>query len=105
MSVPFIFISVLGVIVFFKAHDAPVGGLFIGLTCVYVSDLFASLFLRMPPVRTSAVASPAPRLQPTAVSELAERVLGFFHVGTGLWLIYLTFAATLNITSGMDLLI
>jgi hypothetical protein len=32
-------------------------------------------------------------------------MLGFFHVGTGLWLIYLTFAATLNITSGMDLLI
>jgi hypothetical protein len=26
-----------------------------------------------------------------------------FHLGTGLWLIYLTFAATLNIASGMDL--
>jgi hypothetical protein len=106
MSVPFIFLSVLGIIVFFHAHDAPVGGLFIGLTLVYVSDFFASLFLRVPPViGASAVESSPPRPQPTAVSELGERALGFFHVGTGLWLIYLTFAATLNIASGMDLLL
>jgi hypothetical protein len=105
MSVPFIFLSVLGIIVFFDAHDAPVGGLFIGLTLVYVSDFFASLFVRVPPVGASAVGSAPPRPEPTAVSELGERALGFFHVGTGLWLIYLTFAATLNIASGMDLLL
>jgi hypothetical protein len=105
MSVPFIFLSVLGIIVFFDAHDAPVGGLFIGLTLVYVSDFFASLFVRVPPAGASAVGSPPPRPQPTAVSEFGERALGFFHIGTGLWLIYLTFAATLNIASGMDLLI
>jgi hypothetical protein len=100
MSVPFIFLSVLGIIVFFKADDVPVGILFIGLTCVYVSDFFASLFVRVPSV--ARVGSPPPRPQPTAVSELGERMLGFFHIATGLWLIYLTFAATLNITSGTD---
>ena len=103
MSVPFIFLSVLGIIVFFDAHDAPVGGLFIGLTCVYLSDLFASLFVRVEAVGAPVAGSQPPRPQPTAVSELGERALGFFHVGTGLWLIYLTFAATLNIASGMDL--
>jgi hypothetical protein len=29
--------------------------------------------------------------------------LWFFHLGTGIWLIHLTFAAVLNIASGMDL--
>jgi hypothetical protein len=87
MSISFIFLSVLGIIVFFKAHDAPVGGLFIGLTLVYISDFFASLF-----------GSSRPEL-----AERGERALGFFHLGTGLWLIYLTFAAVLNIASGMDL--
>jgi hypothetical protein len=107
MSVSFIFLSVLGIIVFFKANDAPVGGLFIGLTLVYISDFFASLFVQVTP-RTapgeSAVA-PAPPPQPklAALSERAERALGFFHLGTGLWLIYLTFAAVLNIASGMHL--
>jgi hypothetical protein len=90
-----------GIIVFFHAHDEPVGGLFIGLTCVYISDFFATLFLRVPATRDPS--EPPPRPEPTALSELGERALGFFHIGTGLWLIYLTFAATLNITSGMDL--
>jgi len=35
-------------VVFFKAHDAQVAGLFIGLTCVYVSEFFASLFATRP---------------------------------------------------------
>jgi hypothetical protein len=48
--------------------------------CVYVSEFFASL--RVP---------------------VGERVLGFFHLGTGLWLMYLTFAVTLNFTSGYTL--
>src|SRR6201996_2214811 len=36
MSVAFTLISILGIIVFFSAGDHPVGGVFIGLTCVYV---------------------------------------------------------------------
>ena len=43
MSVAFLLISILGIIVFFKAGDHPVGGLFIGLTGVYVGEFFANL--------------------------------------------------------------
>ena len=106
MSVSFIFLSVLGIIVFFKAHDAPVGGLFIGLTLVYISDFFASLFVQVQPATAPSepgVASAPPRSRLAALSEGGERALGFFHLAVGLWLIYLTFAAVLNIASGMDL--
>ena len=107
MSVAFTLISVLGIIVFFDSHDAPVGGLFIGLTCIYVSDFFASLFQRRPlveEVSTTPARGPA-KPRPTAVSELAERALGFFHLGTGFWLMYLTFAVTLNTCLGWDLIL
>jgi hypothetical protein len=107
MSISFVFLSVLGIIVFFRAHDAPVAGLFIGLTLVYISDFFASFFLRVEPapapVEPGVTTTPRPRLEPTPMSELGERALGVFHLGTGLWLIYLTFAAVLNIASGTDL--
>lgn len=108
MSIAFTLISILGIIVFFKAGDSPVGGLFIGLTCIYVSDFFASLFQRSPDVDETIAAAPGPgrarlKPRPTAISELGERALGFFHLGTGLWLMYLTFAATLNTTNGMGL--
>jgi hypothetical protein len=43
MTVAFLLISILGVIVFFKVGDDPVGGLFIGLACVYAADFLASL--------------------------------------------------------------
>lgn len=51
----------------------------------------------------TAPSAPTARPEPTKLSERGERALGFFHLGTGLWLIYLTFAAVLNIASGMDL--
>ena len=105
MSVSSICLSVLGIIVFFRAHDAPVAGLFIGLTLVYISD-FASFFLHVPrgPSREPAATSAATaRPEPTELSKRGERALGFFHLATGLWLIYLTFAAVLNLASGMDL--
>ena len=37
-------------------------------------------------------------LRAGGISALAERALGFFHIGTGLWLLYLMFAVTLNFT-------
>jgi hypothetical protein len=43
------------------------------VAAVYVADFFASL-------------------RAGGMSALAERALGFFHIGTGLWLMYLTFA-------------
>ena len=82
MSPAFILISLLGSIVFFKAGDAAVGGLFIGLALVYISDLPASLGL--------------------GPEGLAERALGFFHLGTGLWLMYLVYGVTLNFAAGFS---
>jgi len=85
MSIAFLIISVLGIIVFFHAGDHPVGGLFIGLTGVYVGEFLANL------------AGDAPKL-----SAPGQRLLGIFHVGTGLWLMYLTFAVGLNFAAGYN---
>ncbi|HET7174285.1 MAG TPA: hypothetical protein VFI30_08470 [Nocardioidaceae bacterium] len=80
MTVAYTIISVIGIIVFFKASDWPVGLLFIGLTGIYVSDFFASIG-----------------------QKLGEKSLGAWHLATGAWLMYLTFATTLNIASGFHL--
>ncbi|MGH7640372.1 MAG: hypothetical protein ACREOL_05630 [Candidatus Dormibacteria bacterium] len=80
MAIAFLLISILGMIVFFNAGDVPVGLLFVGLTCIYASDVFASQKI-----------------------DLGERALGFFHLWTGLWLMYLMFAATLNFSNGFHL--
>jgi hypothetical protein len=79
MCIAFLLISILGIIVFFNVGDQPVGGVFIGLACVYISEFFASL------------KSDLPRL-----GGPAERVLGFIRLGTGFWLMYLVFAVALN---------
>jgi hypothetical protein len=79
MTIAFLLISILGVIVFFRVGDAPVGGVFIGLVCVYAADFFASLKPDLP-----------------KLGGVAERALGFFRRGTGFWLMYLVFAVTLN---------
>jgi hypothetical protein len=101
MSLSFISISALGAVVFFHNHDNPVGGLFIGLVCVYVSELFASLFVKAEQ-RADGVYVVPPK-EKTAIGELGERALGFFHLGTGLWLTYLTWAVVLNFTCGFNL--
>ena len=80
MSIAFMSISALGIVVFFHAGDQPVGGLFVGLTLVYVSELFASLTIAA-----------------------GERARGFFHLAVGGWLMYLTWAVVLNHTSGYHL--
>lgn len=80
MSVAFTVLSIAGVVIFFDAGAWPVGLLFVGLTGVYVTDFFVGLGVGA-----------------------AERLLGLFHVVTGLWLMYLTFATLLNLSSGFDL--
>jgi hypothetical protein len=80
MSVAFTIISVLGLVVFFKAGDWPVGLLFCGLSLIYISDFVHSIGIKA-----------------------GERALGFFHILTGLWLMYLTFATGLNLAAGMKL--
>jgi uncharacterized membrane protein YfcA len=78
MCIAFMLISILGIIVFFSVHDNPVGGLFIGLLLVYLADFCVSLSPDIPMLRP------------------AEKAYGFFHIGTGFWLMYLTFAVALN---------
>jgi hypothetical protein len=84
MSIPFIVLSVLGVVVFFTAGDWPVGLVFIGLTGVYVFDFFASLF-------------------PGAVGRLGDVGLGLFRLATGAWLMYMTWAVTVDTALGYKL--
>jgi hypothetical protein len=81
MAIAFLLISILGIIVFFNSQDHPVGGLFIGLTCVYAAELVASF----KPVRPG-------------IGTRGERALGFFHILVGFYLIYLTFPVVLNTT-------
>ena len=85
MCVAFALISILGIIVFFKVGDQPVGGVFIGLLCVYVSEFFASMTADIPKLG------------------VAEKALGFFRLGTAFWLMYLTFAVALNFILNYDL--
>jgi hypothetical protein len=81
MCVAFTALSALGIVVFFHhGVDRPVGGVFIGLAAVYVSEFFATIGV-----------------------PVAEKVLGFFRVGTAGWLLYLTWAATLNFSAGYHL--
>ena len=50
---------------------------------MYVADLVASMKPDLP-----------------RVGALGGRALGFFHLGTGLWLLYLMFAVTLDFSIG-----
>jgi hypothetical protein len=93
MAISFTLISILGTIVFFKASDWPVGLVFVGLTCVYVSEFVATLFAILP----------GPGGQPTALNAFGERAVGFFRLLTGAWLMYITYAVTLDAASGMHL--
>ena len=82
MSIAFFLVSVLGIIVFGRAGDWPVCLLFIGLMTVYITEFFASFDLLMP---------------------VSQRLLGLCRISTGCWLMYLTYAIVLNLSSGMHL--
>jgi hypothetical protein len=77
MSVAFMVVSAMGATVFFKIGDWPVGALFLGLFAIYFSDFFASIGL-----------------------QLGERALGFFHLVTGCWLMYLAYAVAVDFAIG-----
>lgn len=79
MAIGFLLLSILGAVTFFGAGDNPVGGLFVGLALVYVAEFLVSL---------------GPVLTP--IGAIGERLLGFFHLGTGFWLIYLMWAVVLD---------
>ena len=77
MSVAFMVIAAAGATVFFKVADWPVGLVFLGLFAVYFFDFFASVGVG-----------------------LAERVLGFFRLATGAWLMYLSYAVAVDFAIG-----
>ena len=80
MCVAFFIISVTGLVVFFAAGDWPVGLLFLGLALIYLSDFFAAIGQKW-----------------------GERALGFWHIVTGLWLMYLMVAVAFNFSLGWSL--
>ncbi|HKT56317.1 MAG TPA: hypothetical protein VJR25_06050 [Microbacterium sp.] len=80
MSVAFFIISVVGLVVFFVAGDWPVGLLFLGLALIYLSDFFASIGMTF-----------------------GERALGFWHIVTGVWLMYLMVAVAFDFSLGWKL--
>ncbi|MDX3851824.1 hypothetical protein [Streptomyces sp. AK02-01A] len=96
MSIAFVIISVLGMVVFFSVGSWPLGVLFAGLTGVYLSEFFASFRIGARVPTTANEHAPVP-------NNPGERALGFFHIVTGLWLMYLTFATTLNISLNYSL--
>jgi len=81
MAVGFLWISIIGAVVFGLGHDIPVMILFILLAIIYLNDIPASLFH-----------SPA-----------WGRGKALFQLITGTWLMYLTFAAALNFALGYHL--
>lgn len=74
MAIPFLLLSILGVIVFDMANAPPVAILFVGLSLVYATEI------------------------PTHFAVLrGERLVGLWQVLTGIWLIYLTYGTVFNI--------
>lgn len=99
MAISFAVLSVLGMVVFFSTGSWPLGVLFVGLTGVYVAELLASFHIGAG--RPAAGADDDSRSR--GVANPAERLLGSVRIVTGVWLLYLTFATTLNISLGYSL--
>lgn len=81
MAIAFFLISVLGVIVFAIAGDVPVVIVFIGLSLIYLTE------------------------SPTRFGffPMGGRLVGIWQLLTGIWLMYLTFAVTLNFSNNLHL--
>lgn len=78
MAIAFLFISALGLAVFRHVGDTPVMIIFIGLTLIYAAEIPTRLFSWRP----------------------GGRLVGLFQVLTGIWLMYCTYAITVNLAFG-----
>jgi len=76
MAIPFLIISILGVVVFYLANDIPVAIVFVGLSLIYLSEI-PSRFLS---------------------SGFFGKLVGLWQGLTGLWLMYMTIATVLNLS-------
>jgi hypothetical protein len=81
MAIAFFLISVLGVIIFVSANDIPVAIVFIGLTLIYLTES---------PTRFGLFPKGA-------------MLVAIFQLLTGIWLMYLTFAVTMNLAIAAQL--
>ncbi|HEY7350164.1 MAG TPA: hypothetical protein VH599_17730 [Ktedonobacterales bacterium] len=80
MAIAFAVLSILGVVVFLIANDIPVVIVFIGLTLIYLTEILTRF-----------------GLYPGG-----GRLVGIWQLLTGIWLMYLTFAVTLNLSNGLS---
>jgi hypothetical protein len=78
MAIAFLFLSILGVDVFWRAGDIPVMIIFVGLTLIYATEV---------PTRLLSWNS-------------GLRLIGLLQFVTGVWLMYCTYAMTVNLALG-----
>ncbi len=78
MAIAFLFLSILGVNVFCRSGDIPVMIIFVGLTLIYAIEV---------PTRLLSWNS-------------GTRLIGLFQFLTGVWLMYCTYAMTVNLALG-----
>jgi hypothetical protein len=78
MAIALMFLSILGVDVFRRSGDIPVMIIFVGLTLIYATEIPTHLLSWNP----------------------GGRVIGFFQFITGIWLMYCTYAMTVDLTLG-----
>jgi len=78
MALAFLFLSILGVDVFWRAGDIPVMIIFVGLTLIYATEV---------PTRLLSWNS-------------GLRLIGLLQFVTGVWLMYCTYAMTVNLALG-----
>jgi len=77
MAIAYTLISILGLLIFWAAGDVPVALIFLGLVLIYIADILKNF---------GVVTTP--------------KLIGFFHIVTGIWLMYCTYAATFNMSLG-----
>jgi hypothetical protein len=78
MAIAYLFLSLLGLGVFRGAGDIPVMLIFVGLTLIYATEIPTRLFSWRP----------------------GGRLVGLFQFVTGIWLMYCTYAITVNLALG-----
>jgi hypothetical protein len=80
MAIAFLFLSVLGVDVFFHAGDKPVMLVFVGLTLIYLVEI---------PTRFLSWST-------------GGRLVGLLQLVTGIWLMYLTYTTAIHLALGSN---
>jgi len=78
MAIAFLFLSILGVDVSRRAGDIPVMIIFVGLSLIYAIEIPTRLFSW----------------------NARSRLVGLFQFVTGIWLMYCTYAMTVDLALG-----